>query len=111
MDGTLRKVWLLCKFLLLLRSYFCVHITLMCVPYLAMLFHVPKNEKFEQDRARYGVRVITVSFLLSKRGFTFLFFMFLGFLAWRRALLNQCNSTEHCFTKTLLSLMFLCFTV
>ena len=93
MDGTLRKVWLLCKFLLLLRSYFRVHITLMCVPYLAMLFHVPKNEKFEQDRARYGVRVITVSFLLSKRGFTFLFFMFLGFGPRRGAAhLKQCNS-------------------
>ena len=42
-------------------------------------------EKWEQDWARYGVRVITASFLLSKRGFTFLFFMFLGFVARRRA--------------------------
>ena len=38
-----------------------------------------KTEKWEQDRARYGVRVITSNFLLSKRGFTFLFFRFLGF--------------------------------
>ena len=49
----------------------------MNVPYVGTL-RDNEMQKREQKRARYGERVITGSVLLSKRGFAFLFFRFLG---------------------------------
>ena len=51
----------------------------MNVPYFGTLLRDNEMQKREQKRARYGERVITGSVLLSKRGFAFLFFRFLGF--------------------------------
>ena len=84
-----------------INFFYCLTYILMC----SMLCYTMKTEKWEQDRARYGVRVITSNFLLSKRGFTFLFFRFLGLtvrlcrdLAFTKAVYLSCFtvSLSHC---------------
>ena len=66
------------KFLLLLLLCPTSVSVQMNVPYVGTL-RDNEMQKREQKKARYGERVITGSVLLSKRGFAFLFFRFLGF--------------------------------